>query len=131
MNEPAISGDTESGGAWPRSSGPRGATPLRNGRIPEAEPSFSGSDLDLLTECVGLWGLYRAKVLTYDELDRSLVKLEARYGVEVELCDSCGIRRASILQYGARVCASCLNGGRVPSGDAVDRAWSDYKEWTS
>lgn len=68
------------------------------------------SSLDLfVAEMEGLRGLYDAKVLDYDEFDRSLLNLEIRAGVKPVLCVVCGVRRASVTEGGKHICSWGVN----------------------
>lgn len=94
------------------------------------------SSLDLfVAEMEGLRGLYDARVLDYDEFDRSLLNLEIRAGVKPVLCVVCNIRRASVTEGGKHICSWGVNNPtehrRLPSGDDIDRGWDSYKEATS
>lgn len=89
---------------------------------------------ELLTKATNLWGHYRRHEISYDELDKRLVKLEREYGVDQTICEGCNERHATLSEDGHLVCATgrCLSEARanaaLPDGDAVDRGWQRYNE---
>ena len=78
----------------------------------------------LLTQATNLWGLYRRKELTYDELMARLARLEVRHGI-VRQCRSCG--ENPMVYTDTQQCAPCRNQGK-PTGDEIDRAWDEYRD---
>ena len=89
---------------------PSVAAPVPGGEVrPE---HAAGLSLELLTQqATRLWGLYRQKLIDYDELDRALVQAERHAGIFVDVCDSCGIRKATINETGQHLCGTCRNSG--------------------
>lgn len=109
---------------------PNPSAGLRAVALGGGEPSSTSSaqnvldrpSIELITAAQKLWTLRRSGLLSPDEHEVALFRLEQSYGLDVTPCANCGMRHAP---YRGALCRRCQEWG-----DTVDRAWERYREAT-